>query len=83
MSIDIPTALSLAEQIVMALIKLAPAIEQGVISEVPYVQAIAGLITGSNATMDSINVLLAQLEADSATFQSALPPEVPGGPTDV
>jgi hypothetical protein len=81
--IDLATALTFAEQIVAGLIKLAPAIEQGIVSEVPYVQAIAGMINGSNATVDSINVLLAQLETDSATFQTPLPPEVPGGPTDV
>lgn len=71
--IDIASALVLAEQIVAALIKIAPAVEQGVVSTEPYISALAGMLTGGNATQDQVDALLAQLETDSADFQTALP----------
>jgi type IV secretory pathway TrbL component len=69
----IEAAILLAEQIVAALIKVAPAIMQGLVSEAPYVQAIAGMITGGNATQAQVDALLAQIKADSADFQTPLP----------
>lgn len=71
----IEAGIVLAEQIVSALIRIAPAIQQGIVSEAPYVKAIAGMITGSNATQEDVDALLAQIEADSADFQKPLPPD--------
>jgi hypothetical protein len=65
----------LAEQIVAAIIKAAPAIEQGVASEVPYVQALAGLIGGSNATREQIDATLAAINAATDQFLQPLPPD--------
>jgi hypothetical protein len=59
---DIEAGVAIAEAIVTAIVKVAPAIEQGIVSSVPYVQAIAGLIQGSNATQQQIDVTLAQIE---------------------
>lgn len=70
---DAAAAIALAEQIVQALITVAPAIEKGVVSAAPYVQALSGVLTGSNATQDQIDALLAQLQTDSADFQTPLP----------
>ena len=72
---NLAAALALAEQIVSALGTAAPAIEKGVVSAAPYVQALTGVLTGSNATQDQINALLAQLQTDSADFQTPLPPD--------
>jgi hypothetical protein len=41
-----------AEATVSAIVKVAPAIERGVVSLLAYVQAVAGLIGGTNATPD-------------------------------
>jgi len=65
----------LAEQIVEAIIKVAPAIQKGAVSMEPYVMAIAGMLAGSNATQAQVDALLAQLETDSADFQTPLPPD--------
>jgi hypothetical protein len=65
----------LAEQIVEAIIKVAPAIQKGVVSMEPYVMAIAGMLAGSNATQAQVDALLAQLQTDSADFQQPLPPD--------
>lgn len=73
MAIDIELALTLAEQIITGLIKIAPAVEQGVVSTGPYVQALAGMLTGSNATLPQIDALLVQLQTDSDDFQTPLP----------
>lgn len=73
MAIDIALALTIAEQIVTAVIKIAPAVEQGVVSTEPYVQALAGMLTGSNATQAQIDALLVQLQSDSDDFQTPLP----------
>lgn len=63
----------LAEQIVSAIIKVAPAIQKGIVSAEPYVMAIGGMLAGSNATQEQVDALLAQLDADSADFQMPLP----------
>lgn len=68
-------AIAIAEAIVDAIIKEAPAIEQGVVSSIPYVQAIAGMIQGTNATQDQIDSLLASANIASTQFQTPLPPD--------
>lgn len=71
--VEIEAGLALAEQIVSAIIQVAPSIEKGIISMEPYVEAIAGMITGTNATQDQVNALVAQVQKDSADFQTPLP----------
>jgi hypothetical protein len=73
--VTLSAGIALAEQIVSALIKAAPAIEQGIVSSEPYVMAIGGMLVGSNATQEQVDALLAQLETDSADFQTPLPPD--------
>jgi hypothetical protein len=46
-----------------------------VVSSIPYVQAIAGLIGGSNATPEQIDAVLARINAASDEFLSPLPPD--------
>ena len=70
---DAAAALSLAVSIVEAIIKVAPAVEQGVVSSLPYAQAISGLIQGSNATQAEIDSLLAQANIQSQQFDQPLP----------
>lgn len=70
---EIEAGLVLAEQIVNIIVKVAPKIEAGVVSAEPYVEAIGGMITGKNATLDTVNALQKQLEIDSADFQTPLP----------
>ena len=72
---EIEAGLAVAEAIVNAIVKVAPAIEQGVVSSIPYVQAIAGLIGGSNATPEQIDAVLARINAASEEFLSPLPPD--------
>lgn len=71
----IEAGIILAEQIVMAIVKVAPSIQKGIVSAEPYVMAIGGMLVGSNATQDQVDALLAQLQADSADFQTPLPPD--------
>jgi hypothetical protein len=75
--IDLALALTLAEQVVSAIIKIAPAVEKGVVDTQPYISALAGMLTGGNATQEQVDALLAQLETDSADFQTPLPPDAP------
>jgi hypothetical protein len=70
---DFTAAITLAEQIVTGIIKVAPLIEQGVASSAPYVQAIGKMLTGTNATQADVDALLATLQADSADFQTPIP----------
>ncbi|ABE62254.1 conserved hypothetical protein [Nitrobacter hamburgensis X14] len=72
---EIAAGLAAAEAIVSAIVKVAPAIEQGVVSSIPYVQAIAGLIGGNNATPEQIDAVLARINAASDEFLSPLPPD--------
>jgi hypothetical protein len=76
--VTIANAVAVATSIVEAIVKLAPAIEQGIASSTPFVQAISGLITGTNATQAQIDALLAAANAASAQFESPLPPDVDG-----
>lgn len=74
--VDIATVeagIALAEKIVDGLIAIAPAVQKGVVSTEPYIAALAGMITGTNATQAQIDALLAQLKTDSADFQTPLP----------
>lgn len=71
---DIEAGVAIAEAIVIsAIVKVAPAIEQGIVSSVPYVQAIAGLIQGSNATQQQIDATLAQINTATSEFLKELP----------
>lgn len=72
---DTVAAIALAEAIVEAIVKVAPSIEQGIVSSIPYVQAIAGLVQGTNATQDQIDALLASANIASTQFQAPLPPD--------
>jgi hypothetical protein len=60
------------EQIVSAIIGAAPAIEQGVMTAAPYVQAIVSLIQhGGAPSDDDWTALKARLDAGSAALQTA------------
>lgn len=69
----IEAAIAAATSIVDAIVKVAPAIEQGIASSAPYAQAIAGLMTGTGATQAQIDTLLASVNAASADFETPLP----------
>lgn len=62
-----------ATAFITAILQAAPAIERGIASSAPYVQAIEGLITGSNATQALVDSLLSTANAASAQFQQPLP----------
>jgi hypothetical protein len=66
-------AISAATSIIGALIKAAPAIEQGAADIAPYAEALGKMLMGSNATAADVEMLLTQLETDSADFQTPLP----------
>lgn len=70
---EIQAGVAIAEAIVSAIVRAAPAIQQGVISSLPYVQAIAGLIQGTNATQEQIDATLAQINAATDEFLKLLP----------
>jgi len=72
---EIEAGVAIAEAIVSAIVKVAPAIQQGVVSSLPYVQAIAGLIQGTNATQEQIDATLAQINAATDAFLKPLPPD--------
>lgn len=72
---DVTAGLAVAEAIVNAIVKAVPAIEQGVMSSLPYVQAIAGLIQGTNATQQQIDDTLAAINAASDLFDRPLLPD--------
>lgn len=72
---DPTAALSLATGIVEAIIKIAPLVEQGVVDSLPYAQAIAGMIQGTNATQAQIDSLMAMANAASSAFDAPLPPD--------
>jgi hypothetical protein len=71
--VSLAGGIAIASAIVNAIIKAAPAIEKGVMDSAPYVQAIAGLISGSNATREQIDATLAQINAATDEFLQALP----------
>ncbi len=60
------------EEVVLAIINAAPAIEKGIVSAAPYVQAIIGLIKSGGAPSDNQWAeLKARLDAGSAVLQNA------------
>lgn len=64
--------LSKVEQIVSAIVAAAPAIEQGVMSSAPYVEAIIELIkAGGSPTDEQWAALNARLDAGSAALDKA------------
>ncbi len=72
---DLEAGIAVAEAIVSAIVKAAPAIEQGVVASAPYVKAIAGLIQGTNASQAQIDQTLAAINAASDAFLAPLPPD--------
>ncbi|MBN9603540.1 MAG: hypothetical protein J0G33_11485 [Afipia felis] len=72
---EIQAGVAIAEAIVSAIVKVAPAIQEGVVSSLPYVQAIAGLMQGTNATQEQIDATLAQINAATDEFLKTLPPD--------
>jgi hypothetical protein len=72
---DVETGIAVAEAIVNAIVKVAPAIEQGVVASTPYVKAIAGLIRGTNASQAQIDQTPAAINAASDAFLAPLPPD--------
>lgn len=64
--------LSKIEQIVASIIAAAPAIEQGVLSAEPYVEAIVAMIQNGGAPSDKDwAALKSRLDAGSAALQAA------------
>lgn len=59
-----------AEAIVTSIVKAAPAIESGVLNAAPYVQALVGLVTGTNVTQDQLDQSVASVKALSDQFQA-------------
>lgn len=70
---DVTAGIAIAQAIIAAIVKAAPAITQGAVSSAPYVNAIAGLIAGSNATPEQIDAALAQINAATDAFLEPLP----------
>lgn len=68
-------AISIASSIVNAIIANMPAIEQDISASQPYVQAIAGMIQGTNATIDTITALLNAANISTDQFLTPLPPD--------
>lgn len=68
-------AIALAESIVNAIVANAPAIEADVSQSIPYVQAIAGMIQGTNATIETIQTLLGNANITVDDFLKPLPPD--------
>jgi hypothetical protein len=71
-------ALALAGTIVNAIVANAPAIIADVEASAPYVHAIAGMIQGTNATMEEITTLLTAANISSAQFETPLPVDTDG-----
>lgn len=72
---SIEAGIAVAETIIEEIIKVAPAITAGVASAEPYVEALAGIFSGSNVTQDQLDSLTASVLAASAQFQQPLPPD--------
>lgn len=68
-------AIQLATTIVNAIVQNAPAIEADVSKSIPYVNAIAGMIKGTNATMTEIQSLLASANIAVDDFLTPLAPD--------
>lgn len=72
---EITAGIAIAQAIFDAIVKAYPAIQKGVVSSVPFVEAIAGLIAGSNATQEQIDQALANVNAVTDEFLKPLPPD--------
>lgn len=59
--------------IVEEILKVAPLIQAGVATAEPYVQALIGLIRGTNVSQDDLDSLIATVKAQSDEFQKPLP----------
>lgn len=71
-------AIALAQTIVNAIVAEAPAIIADITASKPYVEAIAGMIQGTNATQAEIDTLLAAANIVSASVQQPLPVDTDG-----
>lgn len=71
-------ALSIASTIVQAIVANAPAIVDDITKSQPYVAAIAGMIQGTNATIDQVTTLLSNANIASTAFQAPLPVDTDG-----
>lgn len=72
---EIEAVVATVETIVTAIIKVAPLVEEGIADAQPYVQALVGLIKGTNVTQEQLDEAVASVLALSAEFQKPLPDE--------
>lgn len=63
------------EAIISAAIRAAPAIERGVATAAPYVDALVGLVSGNEVTQADLDAAVASVKAQSDRFQEPLPPD--------
>jgi hypothetical protein len=68
-------AVAIASAIVNVIVKNAPAIIDDWNKSAPYINAIAGMIQGTNATQESIDSLLASANIAADEFLKPLPPD--------
>lgn len=62
-----------ATAFINGVVQASPAIIKGVTSAEPFVEALVGLLTGSNVTQDQLDASVAQVQALSAEFQEPMP----------
>lgn len=72
---DIAAIIATVTTIVNEIVAVAPIIEKDVTASQPYVQALVGLVSGSNATQDQLDQAVAAVQAASAQLQQPLPPD--------
>lgn len=72
---DPATIGSIALSLVNAIAQNAPAIIADVTASKPYVDAIVGMASGSNATIDQVKALLAAADVSADDFLMPLPPD--------
>lgn len=72
---DIAAIIAAVTSIVQEIVTVAPIIQKDVTASEPYVQAIVGLVSGSNATQAQLDQIVAQVQAASAQLQQPLPPD--------
>lgn len=70
-----PAILTTALEIVEGIIKMAPAIQQGVASAAPYVTALVQLLEGSQVTPQQLDAAVMQIRRLSDEIQKPLPPD--------
>lgn len=69
---EIEAIIATVTTIVNEIIKAAPAVEQGIATAQPFIEALAGLITGTNVTQEQLDAAVAKVDALSAEFQEPL-----------